>query len=101
MNERAIPKMMMTTTQSNVLMTQIRAERKHYKCRHEPVFINSHRDENRVGKRTYKKHLYQTTNLFLEPDPNKNRSRSYSYSPSPNKLKGKRTGYEDPCAQRT
>ena len=95
MSDRALPKMMMTTVQSNVLMSQIRAERKHYKCRHEPVYINSHRDENRVGKRTYKQHLYQTTNLFFEPD-NKNRSRSYSYSPSPNKHTGKRTGYDDP-----
>lgn len=54
MFDKLQPKMLMTRTETNILMTQIRAERKNFKCRHEPVFINSHRDENRVGKRTYK-----------------------------------------------
>lgn len=38
------PKMIMTKTESNILMTQIRAEKKIYNCKHEPVFLNSNRE---------------------------------------------------------
>lgn len=50
--------------QTNILMTQIRAENKQFKCRHEPVYINSHRDENKVGKKIFKEQLYRTSFIF-------------------------------------
>lgn len=65
-----------------------------YGCRHEPIYLNSHRDENRAGKRIFKEHLYQTTALFLNPTSYRERSHSYSPSASKGKGSGKRVGYE-------
>lgn len=64
-----------------------------YKCKHEPVFLNSHRDESRVGKKVFKEQLYQTTSLVYDPDK-RNRNTSHSYSLS--RSLSKRRGYEQP-----
>lgn len=78
------PRLEFTKTQGNILMTQIRAERRPYQCRHEPIFLNSHRDANKSGKKIFKEHLYHTTVLYRHEH---NRSQSarggHSYSKSP------------------
>lgn len=101
------PRLQFTKTEGNILMTQIRAERKYYQCRNEPVFLNSHRDASKTGKKVYKEQLYRTTVLYRDRDDH-SRSHSHSYSRSPMKNNenglartGKRVGYDNPGIDRS
>lgn len=44
MYHKNVEKFGMNKTQKNILMTQIRAQNKCYKNRHEPVYLNTNRD---------------------------------------------------------
>lgn len=84
------PRLTITKAENNILMSQIRAERKPYVNRQEP-FIYSHKDENHTGKKIFKEHLYNCTALDQQM---KNRSKSRSSSPIVHT--GKRIGYVTP-----
>ena len=86
MEKKFRPRLHMTKTGGNILMTQIRAETKNYMSKPEPIFLGTNRNESYQGKKTYKNVLYQTTCLYED------RSRSKSVSVSPAKS-GKRVGY--------
>jgi len=53
LSHRLTPRLDMNQLQTNILMTQIRAEKKNYECKKErPTFLQSHREQN--GKRQFK-----------------------------------------------
>lgn len=90
------PKLLMTKTQSNVLMSQIRAEQKYYREKHDPIYTNVLRDQKKRGKKVFKEQLCQAS-LFDQSKNEQGKNRSYtylpSYSPSRREI-SKRTGYE-------
>ena len=85
MERKYKPRFITNKTDSNILMTQIRAENKKFTHKEQPFFLNSHRQPlEGAGKKVFKENLYQTTCLNL----------SRSQSPHSSSIKtGKRTGY--------
>lgn len=57
---RLKPRLDLTKTEGNILMTQIRAEKKLYNNRNDFV-PTSHRDTSQQGRKIFKNKLYQET----------------------------------------